>query len=214
MLSAWEAIKQRRSIRKYSNNEVSDELITQILEAARLAPSGCNVQPWRFIVVRDEKIRQEICQICGKQQFIQEAPVTIVCFADLNRYSLEAMKNRWTDLVGWGIAETLSGELANKETWEPSPAAKVSRDKQLMMAVSNTYIAVDHILIMAAALGLGTCCLGATDDGKLNKLFGLPDNIVSVAVVPVGYPAGQVPASRPRVAMKQLLLKPLPEKNR
>jgi len=43
MLSAWEAIKQRRSIRKYSNNEVPDELITQILEAARLAPSGCNV---------------------------------------------------------------------------------------------------------------------------------------------------------------------------
>jgi nitroreductase len=214
MLSAWEAIKQRRSIRKYSNNEVPDELITQILEAARLAPSGCNVQPWRFIVVRDEKIRQQICQICGKQQFIQEAPVTIVCFADLNRYSLEAMKNRWTDLVGWGIAETLSGELANKETWEPSPSAKVSRDKQLMMAVSNTYIAVDHILIMAAALGLGTCCLGATDDGKLNKLFGLPDNIVSVAVVPVGYPAGQVPAMRPRVAMKQLLLKSLPEKTK
>jgi nitroreductase len=83
-----------------------------------------------------------------------------------------------------------------------------------MMAVSNTYIAVDHILIMAAALGLGTCCLGATDDRKLNKLFGLPDNIVSVAVVPVGYPAGQVPAMRPRVAMKQLLLKPLPEKTK
>jgi len=210
MLSTWEAIRQRRSIRKYTNDEVPDDLINQILEAARLAPSGCNNQPWRFIVVRDEKVRRGICQLCSKQRFIEEAPITIVCFADLNRYSPESMKNQWNELVDWGIAQTLSGDLAKQEHWEQRPIAQFGREKQLFMAVSNTFIAIEHILLMATALGLGTCFLGATDDGKLNKLFSLPNNLASVAVVTVGYPAGQIPAPRPRITMKQMLLKPFP----
>lgn len=98
MLSVWEAIQARRSIRRYTDADVPNEMVTQMLEAARLAPSGGNSQPWRFIVVRDAAVRHEICQLMSGQKFIEQAPVAIVCFADLSRYSQEAWKNKWNEL--------------------------------------------------------------------------------------------------------------------
>ncbi len=211
MLSIWEAIQARRSIRRYVSDDVPDELIGQILEAARLAPSGGNTQPWRFIVVRDEKVRKEICRLRAGQRFIEEAPVTIVCFADLNRYSQEAKKNKWKELEEWGIASELSGKMAEREFWEKRALSPPSpRDQMILSAISNSFIAIEHLLLMAAALGLGTCWLGAGEDARLNQLFGLPNNLVSVAVITVGYPAGQIPGQRPRISMEEMLLKPLP----
>ncbi len=58
MLTVWEAIQKRRSIREYAPDDVPQEMIDQMLEAARLAPSGSNRQPWRFLVVRDKELRQ------------------------------------------------------------------------------------------------------------------------------------------------------------
>ncbi|MDP6417240.1 MAG: nitroreductase family protein, partial [Gammaproteobacteria bacterium] len=197
MLSLWEAIQSRRSIRRYASDDVPDKLIGQILEAARLAPSGGNSQPWRFIVVRDEKDRKEICRLRSGQRFVEEAPVTIVCFADLNRYSQEAKKNKWNELVESGIASELSGTMATRECWEKralSPA--MPRDQMILTAISNSFIAIEHLLLMAAALGLGACWLGASEDARLNQLFNLPDNLISVAVITVGYPAGQIPGQR------------------
>lgn len=75
MLNVWEAIQSRRSIRKYKSDDVPDDLVEQMLEAARLAPSAGNSQPWRFIVARDEKVRHEICRILSNQRFIEQAPV-------------------------------------------------------------------------------------------------------------------------------------------
>ena len=79
MLTVWEAIKIRRSIRKFAPDDVPEEMIEQMLEAARLAPSGANYQPWRFLVVRDQELRKELSRICLNQRFIEEAPVVIVC---------------------------------------------------------------------------------------------------------------------------------------
>jgi len=211
MLSVWEAIQSRRSIRKYASDDVPDELVKQMLEAARLAPSGSNSQPWRFIVVRDPKTKKEICQLRFNQQFIKEAPVTIVCFADLSQYSHEAMRNKWRELVEWGIAPALSGLLAKPEFWERRASIPDSREQLLIATISNTFIAIEHLVLMATALGLGTCWLGAIDDARFTQLFGLQDHLVSVAVITTGYPAGQVPKQRPRISMEQMLLKPLPK---
>ncbi len=211
MLSVWEAIQSRRSIRRYLNKDVPDAFILQMLEAARLAPSGSNNQPWRFIVVRDAKTRSDICQLHNGQRFIEEAPVTIVCFGDLNRYSQEVNRTKWSELVESGIAAELSGNLAKPEFWDGVAARPTPpRERRLTSAVSNTYIAIEHLLLMATALGLGTCWLNAVDNPTLNKLFDLPESIVSVAVIPVGYPAGKIPGPRPRISIEQMLLRPLP----
>lgn len=211
MMTLLEAIKARRSIRKYISDDVPEELIEQMLEAARLAPSGSNGQPWRFIVVRDAEVRKEICQILRNQKFIEEAPVTIVCFAVLGQYEQESEKgqSRWDRLVEEGIAQTLSGDLAKREFWDNiSTQPPPSRERMLIGTVANCYIAFEHLLLMAVALGLGTCWCGATDNPSFNRLFGLPDNLVSVGVTPVGYPAGRIPPQRPRLSLEKIVLKP------
>lgn len=76
-MNVIEAIKKRRSIRKYLNREVEDDKLKRILEATRLAPSARNFQDWRFIVVRDPKIREKLSVAARGQSFIAEAPVVI-----------------------------------------------------------------------------------------------------------------------------------------
>jgi len=72
-----EAIKRRRSIRKYQDREIEEEKINRVLDAGRLAPSARNLQDWRFIVIRDKKTRQKLIPAAKGQTFIGEAPVVI-----------------------------------------------------------------------------------------------------------------------------------------
>ena len=73
-----EIIKKRKSVRKFTEEDVSDEDVMEILEAARLAPSGVNKQPWHFIIIRDQEIKSKIAKIMSPQAtFIKKAPVAI-----------------------------------------------------------------------------------------------------------------------------------------
>ena len=77
-MDVFEAISKRRSIRKYKDTEVEDEKLQDILEAARIAPSAANRQEWKFIVVKDKESREKLVEAAHGQQFVAEAPVTIV----------------------------------------------------------------------------------------------------------------------------------------
>lgn len=76
-----EAIGKRQSVRDYEDKPVSEEKLKNILEAARLAPSANNRQPWKFIVVKERKRRQELAQAANGQTFVGEAPVIIAAVA-------------------------------------------------------------------------------------------------------------------------------------
>lgn len=75
------AIKSRRSIRAYKSTEVEEEKLNLILEAARLSPSARNLQNWKFIVVRDKKLRERLVEAAARQRFVGEAPVTLIACA-------------------------------------------------------------------------------------------------------------------------------------
>lgn len=77
-----EAIKGRRSIRRYESRAVPEETITQVLEAGQWAPSASNFQPWKFIVVQDEKVRKELARVATYGSFIAQAPVAIAVVID------------------------------------------------------------------------------------------------------------------------------------
>lgn len=213
MLTVWEAIKNRRSIRKFSSDDVSDEIIGQMLEAARLAPSGSNRQPWRFLVVRDKEVRKELRRMCLGQQFIEEAPVVIVCFSDLERYSLEARRQRREEFIESGVQAALSGRFADPEYRAQLDAAPTPpREELITPAKANTYIAIEHLVLMATALEVGTCWVGAVSAvPEINGFFGLPDNLVLAAVVAVGYPAGEIPPPRPRLSLEEIVLEAQPQ---
>jgi nitroreductase len=77
-MDVFQAISNRRSIRKYKNTEIEPEKLDKILESARIAPSAANRQEWKFILVKDLKTRKNLVDAANGQKFIEQAPVTIV----------------------------------------------------------------------------------------------------------------------------------------
>jgi len=80
-MEVFEAIKNRRSVRAYKSTPVQEEKLKKILEAARLAPSAHNAQDWKFIVVKNQKMREKLVKAALDQEFIAQAPVVIVAVA-------------------------------------------------------------------------------------------------------------------------------------
>jgi nitroreductase len=209
MLNVAEAIQQRRSIRSFKSTPVSQETILQMLEAARLAPSASNLQPWRFVVVTDAEEKKRLRQICLDQAFIEEAPVIFVACSDLSAYSKRASRQRYQEFIDTGVE--LSGRFADPRFQrfidsmpEPDPGTIIAP------AIANTYIAIEHLVLMATALGLGSCWVGAImDQGAIKALLGIPESVIVVALVAVGYP-NKVPPPRPRHSLEEILLRPVP----
>jgi len=84
-LDVFEAIKKRRSVRAYTSEEVSEEEVEKLIDAARLAPSAGNIQPWEFVIVRSTEIKRKLSDAALNQTFIEEAPVVIIVCADVAR---------------------------------------------------------------------------------------------------------------------------------
>jgi nitroreductase len=76
--SDFEVIQTRRSVRSFKKNHIPKEVLNRILDPARIAPSGSNRQPWKFIIVKDEALKQKIALACNNQKFIADAPVIVV----------------------------------------------------------------------------------------------------------------------------------------
>ena len=92
-MSILEVIARRRSIRKYREDPIPEKVLGRVLEAARLAPSGKNLQPWKFIIIKDKSLKDKLAVASVGQFFITKAPVVIVacgfpdnCYSRLGRY--------------------------------------------------------------------------------------------------------------------------------
>ncbi len=86
-MDVFEAIKNRRSVRAFTNDPVSNEDVDKLIDAARWAPSAGNIQPWEFIVVRNPTVKKGLSKAALNQTFIEEAPVVIVVCANMWRSS-------------------------------------------------------------------------------------------------------------------------------
>ena len=86
-MDIYEAIRTRRSIRAYKPDSIPEEKLNKVLEAARWAPSGKNGQPWRFVVVRDAKIKEALVPACRNQKYLAQAPIVVAaCGTDAEAY--------------------------------------------------------------------------------------------------------------------------------
>jgi nitroreductase len=162
-----EAIRTRRSIRKYKSTPIPEELLKEVLSSARMAPSGVNSQSWKLIVVVDEDTKRKLVQACNGQKFIAEAPVII---------------------AGCGFPDdaypTIGGYMNGY--------------------VMDVTIAMDHLILAAASVGLGTCWIGAFKEEKVKEVLGVPADVRIVALTPLGYP-DETPAKRPRKDLAELV---------
>lgn len=120
-----DAIRNRRSVRKYKSTEITSEKIHTILQAGRWAPSASNKQPWHFIVIREVKMRSELAKAHPYGRFMSESPVVIVVLGDPSkhpRYHLADPHNAVQNMLLAAYAEGLSTCWMGVRDTEVEPA--------------------------------------------------------------------------------------------
>jgi nitroreductase len=156
-----ELAELRQSDRRYHPGKpVEKEKILKCIEAARLAPSACNAQPWKFIVVDDHQLKNQVADATSNRllplnHFTKQAPVHVV-------------------IVREGANVT-------------SRLGQVIRDKAFPLM--DIGIAAEHFCLQAACEGLGTCMLGWFDEKKVKKLLRIPASKRAELIITLGYPA-------------------------
>lgn len=161
----YEVVRRRRSVRAYRPDPVEEEKLERVLEAARLAPSAANRQPWHFLVVRDAALRARLLEAYS-QEWFAAAPAIICACA------------------------------------RPSEAWRRGDDKSY--ADVDVAIAMEHLVLAAAAEGLGTCWIGAFKPDVLREVLALPAELEPVALTPLGYP-DQEPHATPRKPLDEIV---------
>ena len=191
-----QAIQTRRSIRNFKPDPVSDKAIFDILEAARLAASGSNIQPWRFIIIRSPEMKEKL-KTATIYRFALKAPVVIACCTNLS--ALDTRPDRVVELIQAGVFDKVEvdGEYVPPER---------NQEQVLTYLNMNVGIAITHMMLKAVDLGLGSCWIGGFDPLKTKELLALDDNLQVVALLPIGYPE-QIPAQRPRFPLEKLIVK-------
>ena len=201
-LPTKDAIEKRRSIRKFKRKPVPDEQIMALIEAARLAPSASNTQPWRFKIVSDDDTKTKLAEAAYHQSFVAQAPVVLVCCADLQGY-FEGIKARSQEFGKEGaLEETMLRVLRGR-----AEQLKTVNIQELAPGIAfNVAIAIEHIVLRALDFGLGSCWVRMLDEQKIKTIFGWKNSIHVVALLPLGYP-DETPNPRKRRAIEELILK-------
>jgi nitroreductase len=156
-----ELISGRQSDRKYHEKPVEKEKLERIIEAGRIAPSACNAQPWKFIVVNDHALIKKIAtaasaKLLGMNSFAGQAPVHIIVVRE---------KPNFSSKVG--------GTIKNKD-----------------YSLIDIGIASENICMQAEAEGLGSCMLGWFDEQQLKKILSIPKSRRVELIITIGYPSG------------------------
>ncbi|HHT9104593.1 MAG TPA: nitroreductase family protein [Candidatus Wujingus californicus] len=200
-MNVKEAITKRRSIRKFKPDPVPDELIRQLLESARLAPSGSNTQPWRFIVVKNPETRQRLQKASFNQYHVGQSPAIIACCADIKAFG--EFPERIDELIVSGALPAKTREVFVPSLKKEGMSADI-KWHLIIAAVGNTDIAIEHMVLQAVELGLGTCWVRWFDDNKVKEILEIPQNIEIIALLPVGYP-DEDPPQRPRFKLEKIV---------
>jgi nitroreductase len=160
-----ELAKNRYSVRAYKQTPVEDEKLNEVLEAARLAPSACNLQPFSFIVIHTQGREEELRRIYRSSWFVK-API-LICACHV-------------------------------------PSESFTRMDGLNYSIIDLAIAMDHLIMAASDLGLGTCWIGAFNPDEARKILKLPDDVEPILFTPLGYPDDQ-PGLKRRKSLNELV---------
>ena len=170
-----EILNLRYSCRAYDSRPVSEGDLTAICEAARLAPSACNSQTWRFVVVRDRNLISRVCDEAMRpvirNQWMKEAPVLIVGCSKL-------------DILANKIGSAVTG---------------------IEYYQIDLGIAMEHMVLKATELGLGTCWIGWFKEEKIKEILGIPGIIRVTALLTVGYPGTGVSAGKKKKSLDEIV---------
>ncbi len=179
-MEVLEAIKTRRSIRKYKSTPVDEQTLELILDAARWAPSWANTQCWRFIVVRNNRIKSRVADTLGLSK------------DDTPNPALEAIKQAPLLIVA-------CAELGKSGCWDGNPVT--DKGDWYMFDVA---LAMQNLALAAHSLGLATVHVGNFDAKRAANILKVPQGYCVVEMTPLGYP-DQIRNPRPRKELSEIV---------
>ncbi|HHF52696.1 MAG TPA: nitroreductase [Candidatus Aminicenantes bacterium] len=113
-MSVMDIMKSRRSVRRYKDKPIPEDILNKVLEAARIAPSGKNFQPWKFIIVRDREKREELAVASRNQAFVAQAPVVIAACG----FPGKSYQHQGNYMKSWPIDVSIAMDHLMLMAWE------------------------------------------------------------------------------------------------
>lgn len=183
------AIEARHSVRKYTNEQVSEADLNEIIRLAGLAPSAWNVQPWRFVAVRDQATKDAIQKVAYNQGQVGGASVLLVVYNDIEA-SLQDLGN----IAHPGMSDEQKAGFIGQVSYvfnNMPPEARAT------WGAGQTYISVGFLLLAIQSMGYASSPMLGFDPNAVKQILGLPEHVTIPALVAFGRPAeGGFPAHR------------------
>jgi nitroreductase len=174
-------IEKRRSVRKFKDEKVPDDLVKELIDAARMSPSACNAQPWRFVIIQKDEDKELLKKNdIFKQTFVYEAPLIIICLGDPSVFPRKELEKHYGS-----FDEEIFGEIG---------------------AIRDVTIGAQSLVLRATDLGLGTYYIGLVERKKLKEILGIPESYVLPFVIIAGYP-DESPKASSRKSVKEIIIK-------
>lgn len=178
--SIIQVLLDRRATSHFEPDEVPETILNAILEFAAQAPSGYNLQPWRFIVVRDPENRKRLQKVAFNQPKIAEAPVVIIALG-----MKEEWKKRADEVFKEGPKRGF-GKTENVEQYQKGAFDFLSHQSMDVWVTRHTMIALTTMMLVAEAYGFDTAPMEGFDAAGVKREFGIPDEAEVVALLAIG----------------------------
>jgi nitroreductase len=175
-----QVLLDRRATAHFESDEVPEQYLNAILQFGAQAPSGYNLQPWRFIVVRDAANRERLKKAAYNQPKVGEAPVVVIALG---------MKEEWkktADEVFREGAQRGAGRLDNVDQYKQGALDFLSHQSMTAWVNRHTMIALTTMMLAAEAYGFDTAPMEGFDPAAVKREFGIPDEAEVVALLAIG----------------------------
>ena len=170
-----ELAKKRQSCRAYDQKPVEPEKLARCIAAARVAPSACNSQPWKFVIVNEPDVRKTVAQatfgpVISLNRFTMQAPILIAIVSERQKFTAKI------------------GNIVRKKSFNQMDVA----------------IAAEHFCLAATELDLGTCIIGWFDEQALKRTLAIPSRKRVELIITAGYPASNETRPKKRKPLEDI----------
>lgn len=179
----FNVIQERRSVRSYDSDvKISREEMNEILQQAALAPSGANLQPWRFLVIDSQELKQKLFPIAFDQQQVIEASAVIAVLGDLEGYKLAEKIYGMAVDAGYMPAETAKSFVERYQGLFASMPPETVLQK---VSIDSGLVSM-QLMLVARAKGYDTVPMGGFDQAKFVEAFDIPERYAPIMLIAIG----------------------------
>jgi nitroreductase len=181
-----DSIEQRRAARSFRSDPIPEAILAEIFRLGVRSPSGYNLQPWRFIVVREQENKEKLKACAFNQRQVGEAPVVLICCGDRSVNESEYIESVINLAESEGaMNEAYAGYMrqAIPQLFENKPCF----DSIEAWTNRHTMLAVAHLMIVAKSFGIDSCPMEGFVYAQVKEAFQIPDNVDVCCLLALGY---------------------------